>query len=131
MSDNVLVQTFKYLAVEILWDIVYFPVWWYTKGLKRVYDFCINSATFHIQRRVALGIWLKSMFKPMYGDTTKEGKIISFFMRIVVLFWKLGSTVLWLFILFLLFLGWIVLPLVILYYILYQLFGVPLLFITT
>ncbi|MDD5040627.1 MAG: hypothetical protein PHY34_05795 [Patescibacteria group bacterium] len=125
MSNNVLVQTLKYIAVEILWDIVYFPIWWYTKGFVRIYRYCSESANFHLHRRVALGIWLRSMFKPMYGDYTKEGRIISFFMRCVVLVWKLLSTVLWFLVLFLLICAWVILPLVIIYYILYQLFGVP------
>lgn len=130
MSENILVVTLKYIAIEIIWDIVYFPIWWYSKGLVRVYQYCINSATFHLTRRVALGIWLRSMFKPMYGDYTKEGRIISFFMRIVVLIWKLVSAVLWFIVLFVLLVAWVILPVVIVYFILYQLFDVPLPFMS-
>lgn len=130
MSENILVTTLKYISIGIIWDIVYFPIWWYSKGLVRVYRYCINSAIFHLTRRVALGIWLRSMFKPMYGDYTKEGRIISVFMRLVVLIWKLLSTVLWFIVLFLLFIVWILLPIVIVYFILYQLYEVPLPFVS-
>ncbi len=129
MSDHVLIATLKYIAVEIIWDIIYFPIWWYSKGLVGVFQFCITSASFHVNRRMALGIWVKNMFRPMYGDYTREGRIISFFMRLVVLIWKLVGTVLWLIILILIFIVWIALPIAILYFILYQIFDVPLFFI--
>lgn len=125
MSDNILVATFKYILVEILWDIIYFPIWWYSKGLKRVTDYCLQSASEYIIRRLALKIWLTSMFKPMYGDYTKEGRIISILMRFVVLIAKLVMMVIWLVILFIIFIIWIVLPLLIIYYLLWQVFDIP------
>lgn len=125
MGDNILLATLKYIFVGILWDIIYFPIWWYTKGLVRVARWCVESATFHWQRRLALGIWLKSFFKPMYGDTTREGRIISIFMRFVVLIGKLISAVVWFILLFVVFVLWLALPVVIVYYILYQTFSVP------
>ena len=103
-----------------MFDIIYFPIWWYTKGLKIIANYCIQSATFHVNRRLALGIWIKSIFKPMYGDYTREGRIISLFMRLIVLVWKLIATLLWLVVLFVLFVAWMVLPLVIIYFIIYQ-----------
>lgn len=129
MRDHILVATLKYIAVEIVWDIIYFPIWWYSKGLMRVINFCLESAIFHVNRRMALGIWVKNMFKPMYGDYTREGRIISLFMRFVVLIWKLVGIILWLIILLLVFILWIILPLVIIYFILFQLFEVPIFFI--
>lgn len=129
MSDHILITTLKYIAVEIIWDIIYFPIWWYSKGLMKVIIFCMASAYFHINRRMALGIWIKSTFKPMYGDYTKEGRIISFFMRLVVLIWKLIGTILWLVFLAVIFVLWLILPILIIYFILYQVFDVPLFFI--
>lgn len=129
MDDGrILFAPVKYIAVEIIWDIIYFPIWWYTKGLARVARWCVTSASVHINRRLAIGVWLRSMFKPMYGDYTKEGRIISFFMRIVVLIYKLILLVLWLAALFVSFVLWLVLPLAVIWYILYQVFGVPFVF---
>lgn len=129
MSENFFVSTFKFIAIEIIWDIIYFPIWWYSKGLARVAKYCVNSAVFHVQRRLALGVWLRNIFKPMYGDYTKEGWIISIAMRIVVLIWKLLAAIFWLVFLFLLFIIWLALPILVICYLLYQLFDVPLLFI--
>ncbi|MFH1235872.1 MAG: hypothetical protein V1685_02950 [Parcubacteria group bacterium] len=128
MPENIFASAARYLVVEILWDIVYFPIWWYSKGLVGVGRYCLSSASFHLQRRLALGIWLRSMLKPMFGDYTKEGRIISFFMRIIVMVWKLVVAVVWLVILLVLFFAWVCLPLLIIYFIAYQVFGVSFVF---
>ncbi len=128
MKNNIFLSALKYITVDIVLDILYFPIWWYSKGLQRVLSYVRNSAAFFIRRRLALGVWLKSMFKPMFGDYTKEGRIISFFMRVIVLIWKLVITVVWLVCLFVLVIIWIILPPFIIYYILYQAFNVPLFF---
>lgn len=124
-SNNIVVATLKYIAIEILWDIIYFPIWWYTKGLARVARYCFESAENQIKRRLALGVWMSSMFKPMYGDYTIEGRIISGFMRFFVLIWKLILMVIWLALLLIAFIAWVLLPVVFIYYMLYQVFNMP------
>jgi len=57
-------------------------------GLLRVLGWARNSLI-DVERIAALRLWLKSMFKPMFQDYTKSGRIISFFMRVVLLIFKL------------------------------------------
>jgi len=128
MNDNILVATIKYIFIEVLWDIIYFPVWWYTKGIIRIGRYCLESAQVQITRRLALGVWISNIFRPMYGDYTIEGRIISGFMRLVVLIWKLIQMVVWLVFLVILFLAWLILPVIIVFFILYQLWGVNIFF---
>jgi hypothetical protein len=128
MNDNILVVTIKYIFIEVLWDIIYFPMWWYTKGTARIGRYCLESAQVQIKRRLALGVWISNIFKPMYGDYTIEGRIISGFMRLVVLVWKLIQMIVWLCFLVVLFLAWLILPVVIVFFILYQLWGVNIFF---
>lgn len=125
MSNNIVIATLRYIGIEILWDIIYFPIWWYTKGLARIGHYCWESAGQQIKRRLALGVWLASMFKPMYGDYSVEGRVISGFMRFFVLIWKLINLFVWLIVLLILFLAWLILPAVIIYYLLYQVFNMP------
>ncbi len=120
MSQNVILATIKYILVEIILDVLYFPVWWYSKGLLRAVRWARNSAAFHLQRRVALRIWLRNMFKPMYGDYSKEGRIISIAFRFIILIWKLIIAGLWIIVLWILVLLWIALPAAVVYYIVYQ-----------
>lgn len=125
MSNNILVATIKYIFIEIIWDIIYFPVWWYTKGLARVGRYCLQSAETQIKRRLALGVWISSMFKPMYGDTSVEGRIISGVMRFIVLIWKMILMIIWLAVLMVILLAWVLLPALVVYYLLYQVFNLP------
>jgi hypothetical protein len=50
------------------------------------------------------------MFKPMFQDYTKEGRIISFFMRLILLVFKLVSVGVWAIILLALIGLWLALP---------------------
>ena len=81
------------LILEFLLDVVRFPWWWYSGGLRKVIDKCWRafSAT---RARVALGVFAKYLFKPMYQDYTWQGRAISFFMRLFLLLVKLVRYVL-------------------------------------
>lgn len=124
MTKNAFLSSLRYILTEFFLDILYFPVWWYTKGLSRIASYCVENIVRH-ERRLALRIWLQYLFKPMYGDYTKEGRIISFFMRVIVMVAKLVVMVLWVFYTGILFIIWLILPLVFIYFILFQLFNLP------
>lgn len=79
---------FKYILQHILLDVLYFPLWWYTRGFLRILRWAYNSLA-DVERQLALGIWLKAMFKPMFQDYTWEGRLVSFFMRVVLLIFKI------------------------------------------
>ena len=74
--------------LKFLRDVLYFPVWWYTKGLVTTWQWFV-SMVLKAAKRLSLVIWLKHMFVPMYGQYNFWGRIISFFMRIVVLILRL------------------------------------------
>lgn len=108
------------IIAEIIWEIIYFPIWWYTEGLInnliKAKNFISNK-----EKSLALLVWIKNIFHPMYGQYDWPGVIISFFIRsfqiivrsLFLLFWTL-------FIILLLFL-WLILPLFIVYEIIFQL----------
>ena len=70
------------LLIEALLDIVYFPVWWYTKGAKRVFLGCVHWIQ-SMNAQAAPFLWLKNLFVPMYGLYDWQGRLVSFFMRFV------------------------------------------------
>jgi hypothetical protein len=121
MRKNLFVTSIKYILVEVFFDILYFPIWWYSKGLSRISSYCLEK----LNRRVGLGVWLKHLFVPMYGDYTKEGKIISFFMRLVVMFYKIILMFFWMLYVLIIFILWIILPVLFIYYIFFQIFNLP------
>ncbi|SRR6056297_776431 len=78
---------FKNIVLNSLVSILYFPVWWYSIGLKKRISGFIQGMKRQIHD-LALKIMFKYLFKPMYGETSVSGRIISFFMRLILLIWR-------------------------------------------
>jgi hypothetical protein len=79
---NYLAQFLKITAVELFFGLLYFPVWWYTGGLVMI----IGQAGRNISdanNQLAWTLLGRYLFTPMYGDYTRSGRAISFFMRLI------------------------------------------------
>jgi len=85
MKQNVLVQASKILLIDLIEEILYFPIWWYTQGLKRTVLYVFSSIR-NTNRNMAVSLMFKSLFKPMFGQYDREGRIISFFFRLILTF---------------------------------------------
>ena len=72
------------LVGDLLTSVVWFPVWWYSTGLRRVATFARNELRYRAEA-YSFKIWIKSFFVPMYGQYDIAGRLISVFMRFVVL----------------------------------------------
>jgi len=77
-------QLAKLLAVDLLGSVLWFPVWWYTRGLKKIALGFLRSLQYR-SASYGLRIWVKNLFVPMYGQHDIQGKLVSFFMRLIVL----------------------------------------------
>ena len=108
-KQNVAIKSLRFLFVDVIADVGYFPFWWYTTGLKKAATRLLNTIS-QADREVALSVWVKNIFVPMYGQYDWQSRLISFLMRVVqiigrslvVLGWFLFSCVM--------FLCWLVLP---------------------
>ena len=74
-------------------SVLTFPIWWYSEGLQLAWRHCIERCRF-VVRSTGLVIFAKNLFQPMYGDTTKEGRVISFFLRVIMIVFLFAWTVL-------------------------------------
>lgn len=72
------------LFIDLLGSVAWFPVWWYTKGLLMVANSAFNALRYRA-RAYSFVIWIKNFFVPMYGEYDWTGRLISVFMRFVVL----------------------------------------------
>lgn len=73
---------FKTLILRPIFSLFYFPFWWYGQGLVRVVTF-IKKKIQAVSQKLSLKTLFSFLFKPMYGDYSREGRIISFFMRFI------------------------------------------------
>ena len=85
---------FQRLLGEALLDVLYFPLWWYSGGLKHAGVKCWQWMKIG-NRTLAPGLWLGNIFVPMFGQTDWQGKIISFFMRCVQIIARAVALVVW------------------------------------
>lgn len=112
MTQNVIVQAVKILFIDLVGEILYFPIWWYTQGLKRTVLYVFNTIK-NTNRNLAVGLMFKSLFKPMFGQYDREGRIISFFFRLILTFVRAIAFLVLVFIYLLMIIFWIFLPVVI------------------
>jgi hypothetical protein len=108
------------LAAETAGIFLYFPLWWYSAGLR---NFLLGLAGFWINRArgLAILVWIKNIHKPMYGQSDWQGRLISFLMRLVQIIARGLMMVFWSGVILVLLFGWIFLPLLVFYHLLFQL----------
>lgn len=118
ISNNSLLYLFKILA-ELGQDIIFFPIWWYTVGLinfsKSLLNFLANQ-----QKSLALFVWIKNIFKPMYGQADWQGKLISFFIRVIQIIFRSIVLLAAILIAFVLLVWWLLFPPFVIYQIIFQ-----------
>lgn len=125
MNDSYTSSSIRFFFKDFLGDFVAFPLWWYSRGTVQVIQFILEHAG-RMAQTLSLKIWVKNLFVPMYAQYDIAGRLISFVLRIVVLIYRFIKFVVWLAILLVLLGLWLFGPLAVLYYLLYQIFGVTL-----
>ncbi len=116
----VLLNIIKSFFVDTLLSIFYFPVWWYGPGLKKRF-LIFRGQVKKLSKALALKIMFANYFKPMFGEYSRTGRMISFFMRTILLFWRLLLFLVSFLGLLVLFLVWIILPIVAIWQIIIEL----------
>lgn len=120
MSKNIFKQASKLLILDYIAEILYFPVWWYGPGLVNAISFFRNGLV-EANRFTGFTLLLKNLFKPMFAQYDRQGRIISFFMRLVLIVYK-GLTFVVMVIFYLLTLiFWLLLPVAVLWGLTYNL----------
>jgi hypothetical protein len=102
------------MVLEFLLDIVYFPMWWYTGGAKHAFLFCVGLFK-EANSFLAPGLWLKNIFVPMFGQYDWQGRIMSFFMRVVNVIFRAIALIVWSFGICVLFFVWFAFPVFVVY----------------
>lgn len=99
---------------EVVFNVLYFPVWWYTKGTARLFNYIIREIT-DFAKGLNIGVLFKFLLKPMYGYSDFWSRVISFLVRIVQFIVLFIITIIWSIILFIVLILWLLLPIFIVY----------------
>lgn len=113
-------QSIKFIAVDLVANVLYFPLWWYGEGMWKILR-GIGHEIKEFAWSLNLGILWRYLFQPMYGLRDIWSRLISFYVRIVYFIVILFLTVIWLLVLLVLFFLWLLLPFFVIYNILWQL----------
>ncbi|MCX6795346.1 MAG: hypothetical protein NT165_01260 [Candidatus Falkowbacteria bacterium] len=113
---------FAFLAAagEVIFIIIYFPFWWYSIGFVRCLRY-LGRFLRERQESLALFVWLKNIFRPMYGQKDFTGRLISFLMRVIQIIFRALVLIIFLLLALLLALFWLAVPLLVLALIILQL----------
>jgi len=84
----------RFVLLDIVGEILYWPVWWYTRGLWEALKWAGRGLRDE-WGVLALTLWLRSMFTPMYADYSFAGRAISFVFRVLILGWRLMKFFIW------------------------------------
>lgn len=98
-------------------DIVLFPIWWYSKGIVYTFEKLSLSAR-RQSANFAVGLWLKNLFVPMYGQYDWQGRIISFFVRLLQVVFRSIALAVWMVFLFCAGIFYLCIPLVLVAFVL-------------
>lgn len=119
VQQNVGVKAIRFIIKDVLLDAVKWPVWWYSVGLiDALYRF--GDTIRQANDEMALTVWIKNIFVPMYGEYNWQGRLVSFFMRVVQIIFRSIVFVLWVLFGLFVFLVWIFLPLYLVYQVLFN-----------
>ena len=98
------------ITLSFFLDLLFFPIWWYSKGAVRALLFCMHLIQTG-NRELAPGLWLRNIFVPMFGQRDIQGRLVSIFIRIINVIGRGIGLIFWIVMVFVLFLCWLILPL--------------------
>ncbi|HKM40486.1 MAG: hypothetical protein ACOXZ1_03260 [Patescibacteria group bacterium] len=109
------------ISVQVIWDLVYFPLWWYSTGFIRLLKFLAN---FLRERWIVIGagVWLKNLFRPMYGQSDFASRLISFFIRLFQIIFRFIVFLFFVALSMVIILLWLGLPIILLRLIYFKIF---------
>jgi hypothetical protein len=110
------------IILQIIGEILYFPVWWYSVGAWRLLK---NLWRFWCGQEEALGfsVWAKNILVPMYGQLDIASRVISFVMRSIQVVFRGIILIFWLALIIAVFIIWLALPIWLLIALSFQFWG--------
>jgi len=108
------------IILQILGEILYFPVWWYSVGFLRAAK---SALRFWQGQEASLGfsVWVKNILVPMYGQRDIASRMISFIMRLVQIIFRGIILLFWLGLVILVLIIWLVFPILLFLGLVFQL----------
>lgn len=118
LQHNFLTYSGK-IVLQLIGEILYFPLWWYSVGFWRLLK-SIGRSLQGEEEALGLFIWAKNILVPMYGQYDWAGRIISFLVRLVQIIARSLVLLVWSFLVLIVALLWLTLPAFLLFALFFQ-----------
>lgn len=102
------------ILLDFILHLVYFPLWWYTGGIRYAAMFGARQVSW-MNGYLVPGLWLKNIFVPMFGQNDWQGRIVSFFIRLANVIVRFFMLAVWVLFVTLICLLWPMLPIAVSY----------------
>ena len=109
-----MLATIQFIFRDLIGELLYWPLWWYTRGFLNSLMFLVAEVRDQ-EQRLGVHIWVRNIFTPMFGQYDWEGRIISFFMRFVQIIIRSIVLVIWTVLVSIFVVIWLMLPIIIVY----------------
>lgn len=108
--------------VDVFKFIVRFPLWWYTSGALYTAR-RLSTSVRNYARSLAIGVWVKNWFTPMFGQYDWQSRLISFIVRSAQIVGRGFVLMIWVGVCVVQLVAYLVLPIVAGIGLVYHLFG--------
>ncbi|MBI2476776.1 hypothetical protein HYV72_01245 [Candidatus Uhrbacteria bacterium] len=119
MAQPIFLHITKRFVLDNIVGVFGFPLWWYTEGLSGFLRL-LRGQFAQYRAHLGVSIWIRNIFVPMYGSYDFGGRLISFFMRSVMIVARAFALVLLTCLMLVIIALYIALPIVIALLILYH-----------
>lgn len=75
------IRVIEHLLLDTASAILYWPIWWYSSGFVAVLKWYMNTVEYY-SRTISLGVWVRNIFTPMFGQYDWQSRLISFVVRV-------------------------------------------------
>ncbi len=105
-QSSIVVKATRFVLRDLLFDVARWPLWWYSTGTVNAARF-LRQELVAVTDRLSIPILFRNLLKPMYGDYSRSGRIISVIMRLIVFVFRALGLALWTVFLVAAFLVWL------------------------
>lgn len=110
--QNIVWLSIRYVIIDLIGRVLFFPLWWYSRGLIKTIKWAFRAIRDE-EHALAVGVWIENLFVPMYGQYDWQGRIVSFFMRLAQIIFRLLFLLVWAAMILMVVVLWVILPLVV------------------
>ncbi len=74
-------RVFERFAIDTASALWCWPLWWYSSGFVAMLKWFSANVAYYV-RLSAVGIWVRNIFTPMFGQYDWQSRLISFIVRV-------------------------------------------------